>query len=606
AGLNKRLGRYCLEKLEPHPNKPYRFARFNKEGKPYRSPIIPFYWGYKMQPGDLDKDDKQKGKYPGIYHKADNAWGGGPFQNGTNSLLQFWQDGFKRRLVAEIVDLQALNPEIDRQLQDAPPRAYYIHAAKRLAKLIDTIREDFPSEPLNVVAHSQGCLISMCAMLYVKNRAPDTLMLNSAPYAFDTKKTDSLSASAINAGVQTKEARLKTFRAIADKIAQAKTEYKQDAEKNAACDTEDGQGRTVMYAHHEPERTDWHGLIGKGKVNAQGQKWHENELTSRDNRGKVFVNFNPHDRVIGVAAIKGIGWCGIPKDLLGEEVNLLGKDKNVYQRVFARNSGSGRVPAVGQESDYWFSFFYEKTIRENVRTGAGDDGILTTSDGNAVQTVNPFLMTFDGKPAYEFWKPPLSKALGMIDVQGTPDEHDRAWINAPVVPVPAVLAENFDLGTIQFDGSVGGRINIEQREDFENFKKFYVAEIVNKRHTDEFGNVETVREEETAEEVTARLEKYARMQVSQTDHGQILRYGSDPTLDSSRPVEQVLSYDLTIGLGYAFGDADYWQYLLDLADWKVSDPFYKTGTMSAPGDYPEGLDTTIIAPPMNYSSYDKV
>ena len=134
-GLNKRLGRSDL-------------------AHGARSPIIPFYWGYKMQPGD-------EKRYPGLPRDEHNAWGGGPFQNGTNNLLQFWQDGFKRKLLAGLIDLQRLNPDITRQLKDAPPRAYFVHAAKRLANLVDTIREDFSNEPLNIIAHSQGNMITL-------------------------------------------------------------------------------------------------------------------------------------------------------------------------------------------------------------------------------------------------------------------------------------------------------------------------------------------------------------------------------------------------------------------------------------------------------------
>jgi hypothetical protein len=52
----------------------------------------------------------------------------------------------------------------------------------------------------------------------------------------------------------------------------------------------------------------------------------------------VFVNFNPHDRVIGISAVEGIGWRGIPESILGPgKISL----SNVYQRIFARNSGIG-------------------------------------------------------------------------------------------------------------------------------------------------------------------------------------------------------------------------------------------------------------------------
>ncbi|RZL48044.1 MAG: hypothetical protein EOP71_05325, partial [Variovorax sp.] len=63
--------------------------------------------------------------------------------------------------------------------------------------------------------------------------------------------------------------------------------------------------------------------------------------------------------------------------------------------------------------------------------------------------------------------------------------------------------------------------------------------------------------------------------VSPTNHAAFLRYAD--TFRNVSTVSQVLSYDLTVGPGYAFGDEAYWNYLLDLADWKKSDPYYSTG-----------------------------
>ncbi len=179
-GLNQRLGRTDL-KAATYNKKVKRFDPFDASD-PIRCPIIPFYWGYKLQPGDLEK-------YPGLYHNDDDmAWGGGPFQNGTTSLLKFWQSGFKKTIL-NLLDLDKMNPELGKQLEDAPPRSYYIHAARRLANLVDQIREDYPNEPLNIVAHSQGTMITLCAMLFLKDttRSPDTLLLNNSPYSFEDK-----------------------------------------------------------------------------------------------------------------------------------------------------------------------------------------------------------------------------------------------------------------------------------------------------------------------------------------------------------------------------------------------------------------------------------
>jgi pimeloyl-ACP methyl ester carboxylesterase len=516
-------------------------------------------------------------RYPGIPRDEDNAWGGGPFQNGTNNLLQFWQDGFKRKVLAGLIDLQRLNPDITRQLQDAPPRAYFIHAAKRLAKLVDTIREDYPDEPLNIIAHSQGNMITLCAMLYVKHRAPDTLILNNAPYSFDVKVTDWLAAANGLSDVQSEGARLRTFQAVARKIAAAKSFYKRD-EISAACATGDTPGQVGAYLHHQPECDIWHDQIGGGAVNDTGQCWNECGYASRDNRGKVFVNFNPHDRVIGISAVEGIGWRGIPDRILGPSRSSL---PNVYQRVFARNSGADEVPAVGAKSEFYFSYWHTQlNVAEDVKTSSGTT--LTTEDGMPVQTRNDYMRTYDGKPQNGFWTVMPQKILGLFNVQSTPNWQERVWINAPTVPEPAQIGVEFEEGAARFDGNDDDKDSSSQREEFANFAHDYVPEK------------SIVGHEETPDEVKAKLTRYGAQSVPKTNHGNILTYGTND--GQSGLVRQVISYDLTVGQGYAFGDAAYWQYLLGLADWKVSDPYYITGVLPPAGPYPPGLDSETVAP----------
>ena len=90
--------------------------------------------------------------------------------------------------------------------------------------------------------------------------------------------------------------------------------------------------------------------------------------------------------------------------------------------------------------------------------------------------------------------------------------------------------------------------------------------------------------------------------VSPTNHAAILRYKS-PT--GGCPVEHVLTYDLTVGPGYAWGDPDYWNYLLDLADWKCSDPYYLSGTLDESEKiWPKGITTRLrVAKGELYSYY---
>jgi hypothetical protein len=475
-----------------------------------------------------------------------------------------------------LIDLQRINSDITRQLQDAPARAYFIHAAKRLANLVDTIREDFPNEPLNIVSHSQGNMITLCAMLFVQRRAPDTLILNGAPYSFDVKITDWLAAANGWSDVQSARARLRTFEAVARKIAAAKTNYKDD-EANAAC-VAGAPGQAGAFMHHEPQCDDWHGQIGWGEVNHPGQCWHEYGHAGRDNRGKVFVNFNPHDRVIGISAIEGIGWRGIPEQILGQSRSSL---PNVYQRAFARNSGVGDVPAVGAKSGYWFNYFHTQlNLAEDVTTGGGTS--VTTSDGTPVQTRNDQVRTYDGKPRSGFWNIMPDKIARLFSVQSTPGWTERVWINAPTVPEPALINEDFNDGAARFDGTDDDDDAAAQRQEYANYSRDYVPETTLLGHR------------EPPDEVKAKLARYGNQSVPKSNHGNILTYGRWPGQDGL--VRQVISYDIAVGQSYAFGDAAYWQYLLDLADWKVSDPYYTTGVLPTAGPYPAGLDRETVAP----------
>ena len=125
------------------------------------SPVIRFYWGYSAKKGTEKKLRIPLRNLHAVDCWAPEStgedgpwyWGGGPFQNGTNNLQQFWSHtGFKRHVFG--FDLQHLNTEVDRQLQDAPPRTYYSHAAQRLADLVDEIRKSIHSTHYADVAQS--------------------------------------------------------------------------------------------------------------------------------------------------------------------------------------------------------------------------------------------------------------------------------------------------------------------------------------------------------------------------------------------------------------------------------------------------------------------
>ncbi|HBM2847178.1 TPA: hypothetical protein LU092_004870, partial [Enterobacter hormaechei subsp. xiangfangensis] len=176
-GLNDRLGLNGSQ-FELKPNKystdcekeegksnssPSPLARRKLIENSERSPIIRFYWGYSSVRGEEDKyiiplanadgEDYHEMKRTGIKQddiqkKGPYIWGGGPFQNGTNNLHSLWSDyGFDENLAGiSGAKLQYLNEDKDRLLTNAPPRKYYSHAAKRLADLLDLIRDKYPND----------------------------------------------------------------------------------------------------------------------------------------------------------------------------------------------------------------------------------------------------------------------------------------------------------------------------------------------------------------------------------------------------------------------------------------------------------------------------
>lgn len=96
-----------------------------------------------------------------------------------------------------------------------PHRIYFAFAAHRLANLIKDIRNDTKDQdiPINIVAHSQGTIITMLAtfLLAKENVLPaDCVILAHSPYAFEPAIAEVLSKDLLM-GVQSKEGREETF-----------------------------------------------------------------------------------------------------------------------------------------------------------------------------------------------------------------------------------------------------------------------------------------------------------------------------------------------------------------------------------------------------------
>ncbi|WP_232556737.1 hypothetical protein [Ralstonia solanacearum] len=396
AGLNDRLGRWGTEvelqtsvEKDDDPNYTYSIDRPLKRTRPHfdgvqtaanseylvtPSPVLRFYWGFKARKGDygrLSEHDRNNHTrtelrdYP-VALDEDDAWGGGPFQNGTLGLWQMF-----RKDKGFTLDFQRFNPITDRYLTESPPRTYYVHAARRLAHLIATVRSNSPHETINIVSHSQGTMVSMLATLMLKEqgvRGPEALFVCNSPFSLNEPGGLMECAQFGNDYVVTQAARFATIKAVGDVV--------KEAGEHAHAITDNEQKEMCLCT---PERM---------------------SLLNREEYGKFHVYANPHDRVMGASVLRSIGWRG----LTHAEQGRVGAS-NLRVRMFAENSEAGK-------GEYSYAM------------SSKSFAITKDDDGKEI-----------GKERTEFWIPTSEKMMGVYGIYSPPGEEEEAvFINAPTVP----------------------------------------------------------------------------------------------------------------------------------------------------------------------------
>ncbi|WP_171013579.1 DUF3274 domain-containing protein [Chitinivorax sp. B] len=396
-GLRERLGRNDIlpcqyrEPTEaerqgywPDPDAVF-FKRDDKQiGK---TPVIPFYWGFR------EIKDLSRLKYGQFVDRFGNrldkdySKGGGPFANATSSLPDMWNRG--KWAVWGALDAAADDPL--RPVLNAPGRLYMVLAAKRLAALVDMIRDYDTNETVTIVAHSQGCMVSLLAQAFLLEqglRPADVLILTHPPYSLEegrpvTAPLDRGSAGEDDQmrgndkgkrydylkGGQTFEARLQTLVNIVQGVCQ---------HKHATPAFQSIKGK------------DYHGMVGG--------KWQPTANKERDNRGKVYLYFCPEDMTVALENVQGIGWQGVPTRKGGTAITL---EKTVlppgvttqqyqsktiwreplkelgmgfFQRVFTAKKRpdpkNGQPPLIGQDQAHDFTMWLKgENFFSHVATG---------------------------------------------------------------------------------------------------------------------------------------------------------------------------------------------------------------------------------------------
>lgn len=349
AGLGKRLNR---QDFYAHEWKDYRITA------PGRSPIIPFYWGYKPVthddyradqkryreevgkqsdqahlPYDAYQEDNEEnkkalgndGKGPFKFHNdnlknaldAHFAKNGGTFANATTTIPDMLGPGAGGFGVAAagFASLHLNDGDFTHPVYENPHRIYQFFAAQRLADLIIQIRQPLVTrnDVINIVAHSQGTIITMLANMLVKQAGYDPVncvILNHSPYSLESRVFENIQPGY----QQTNAARQNTFKNF--------------------C--------RLMY-------TQWKGggKIAEGELQAMEasctlRKPSDNPLRAddrycRSNDGKVYNYFCPNDGVVSLENVQGFGWRGIPQKIARDIPNL-------YQRVFYQHGEVGKAP----------------------------------------------------------------------------------------------------------------------------------------------------------------------------------------------------------------------------------------------------------------------
>ncbi|WUR14207.1 DUF3274 domain-containing protein [[Empedobacter] haloabium] len=306
----KESGTYTADDVHPDPDKKY-FQRAPDGG---RSSVIPFYWGFREEPDAADTSGRH-GQYVDRFgNRIDKRFGknGGPFANATTNIPDMFGPGFNRNWSIKLADPK----DGTHPLLSAPPRTYMVLAAQRLAALLRIIRKNSPDEPVNIVAHSQGCLVTLLAHAMLAKGGTgckaDTVILNNPPYSVEEPFIEKFQAGGEQ---QTGHAREETLRKIiADYITTSPAAKPAFSELRTAGD----------------------GVVGT--------KWDAAARKERDNRGKLYLYFSPDDAVVGLPNVQGIGWWGVYDGMRKK----LGS--RFFQRLFASPKGSNPdAPMIGSD-----------------------------------------------------------------------------------------------------------------------------------------------------------------------------------------------------------------------------------------------------------------
>ncbi|TBL90924.1 DUF3274 domain-containing protein [Hafnia alvei] len=618
-GLNTRLGR---TDLTPHQwgveasdtdDKINLAAESCAIQSPGRSPIIPFYWGYR--PVDYDKyhadqvkykqalDEKgdqadlpydayvrpdaanQRDKSIGERDNYDNPLkknkikGGGPFPNATNNIPDMYGPGSKS--LGNWIGMKQTQSGDDYSsfIHENPHRIYYVHAAQRLAKLILQVRQDphYSQDTINIIAHSQGTIITMLAQFMVAeegSKPADCIILNNSPYGVEDTFVERLQRERGWGSVQ----------GIQSKLGREQTLI------NFVQLMENEKGR--VYSEQE--------LIEKGVlVLKEGQSPWQSYSYPQDNFGHVYNYFCPYDNVVSLSNVQGFGWQGIDDTLLGR----LGD--NFFQRVFSKDYVAGDEPkSFDLKSDIIIR--NTNTISPtgfSVPPSMGHTAsipIMNVNFDHRVRTINapkvPEPVRFEledlipmGKEGERmFIQEYMKNGSAAREVLPCP-ESQKVTAN----PVRELAYENSSplARSLATSSPLSGRLTSEELQQLS--AQHPEMDIISANYSVIDGNRVIIASRHiTEDDARAALDKKPKnsQQEYLTESKQHSAIMNNPQVP-----EKIMAYDLAVGMCACFADKDFWHKLLYTADWKNS----QSEDLDAVNYYKDGILPFSIKKAMN-------
>jgi hypothetical protein len=296
-----------------------------------RSLLIPFYWGYRADPGEISRDKnndptKLRDQYQDtLGNRLDRHFGkgGGFFANATNNLLEMYGKGLIKTKRLKAAALLLPNTSY---MGDNPHRRYFVLAAHRLAMMVREIRRVSPDETITIMAHSQGTLITLLAQALLVDggqRCADTLIMVDSPYSLFPKNTPK--------GHDT----LSTLTRIVAQVTQS---------PHTQPPLSDLRSPATYCGRSGPQWTPTQGMRKDNVGNVT-------VFPERDNRGKVYLYFCPDDTTVALDDVRGIGTYGVwdtQEDDNGRQPMTELKALRFYQRMWTKRKRQGSPVLVGK------------------------------------------------------------------------------------------------------------------------------------------------------------------------------------------------------------------------------------------------------------------